>query len=128
MTGRKLISFLIKNKDQDHVIVTLLKEKRQYLIRTEYEHIGDKIKETNHEIERDLVSRIFYDLEAAKFDEIENINSNDEVANMKVYYNDQEYLEYSISKRILEKRDTLNDVVKCLIAYVDDSINKSIFA
>ena len=45
MSGRKLISFLIKIKNQDHIMVTLLKEKKQYLIRTEYEHVGDKIKE-----------------------------------------------------------------------------------
>lgn len=127
MSGRKLISFLMKIKNQDYILITLLKKKKQYLIRTEYECTGDKIKETNYEIDRDLVSRIFYDLEAAKFDDIKNINNSEEVANMKVYYSDQEYLEYSISKKLLEKRNTLNDVVKCLIAYVDDSINKSVF-
>lgn len=127
MSGRKLISFLIKIKYQDHIMVTLLKEKKQYLIRTEYEHVGDKIKETNHEIDRNLVSRIYYDLEAAEFDEIENVDNSEELANMKVYYNEQEYLEYSISQGLLEKVDALNDIIKCLIAYVDDSLNKSVF-
>ena len=85
MSGRKLISFLIKIKNQDHIMVTLLKEKKQYLIRTEYEHVGDKIKETNHEIDRNLVSRIYYDLEAAEFDEIENVdNELDEVFKYKL--------------------------------------------
>ena len=127
MSGRKLISFLIKIKNQDHIMVTLLKEKKQYLIRTEYEHVGDKIKETNYEIDRNLVSRIYYDLEAAEFDEIENVDNSEELANMKVYYNEQEYLEYSISQGLLEKVDALNDIIKCLIAYVDDSLNKSVF-
>ena len=127
MSGRKLISFLIKIKNQDHIMVTLLKEKKQYLIRTEYEHVGDKIKETNHEIDRNLVSRIYYDLEAAEFDEIENVDNSEELANMKVYYNEQEYLEYSISQGLLEKVDALNDIIKCLIAYVDDSLNESVF-
>ena len=127
MSGRKLISFLIKIKNQDHIMVTLLKEKKQYLIRTEYEHVGDKIQETNHEIDRNLVSRIYYDLEAAEFDEIENVDNSEELANMKVYYNEQEYLEYSISQGLLEKVDALNDIIKCLIAYVDDSLNKSVF-
>ena len=127
MSGRKLISFLIKIKNQDHIMVTLLKEKKQYLIRTEYEHVGYKIKETNHEIDRNLVSRIYYDLEAAEFDEIENVDNSEELANMKVYYNEQEYLEYSISQGLLEKVDALNDIIKCLIAYVDDSLNKSVF-
>ena len=127
MSGRKLISFLIKIKNQDHIMVTLLKENKQYLIRTEYEHVGDKIKETNHEIDRNLVSRIYYDLEAAEFDEIENVDNSEELANMKVYYNEQEYLEYSISQGLLEKVDALNDIIKCLIAYVDDSLNKSVF-
>lgn len=127
MSGRKLISFLIKTKNQDHIIITLLKEKTRYLVRTEYEHIGDKIKETNYEIDRNLVYRIFCDLEAAKFDQIENIDNSEEVANMKVYYGDQEYLERSISKKLLKKTDGLNDVIKCLIGYVDDSLNKSVF-
>ena len=74
-----------------------------------------------------MVSRIYYDLEAAEFDEIENVDNSEELANMKVYYNEQEYLEYSISQGLLEKVDALNDIIKCLIAYVDDSLNKSVF-
>lgn len=127
MSGRKLISFLMKDKNQDHIIITLFKQSTQYLIRTEYEHSGDKIKETNCEIDRNLVYRIFCDLEAAKFDEIENIENDEEVANMKVYYGDQEYLERNISKKLLKKADGLNDIIKCLIGYVDDSLNKNVF-
>ena len=58
---------------------------------------------------------------------IKNVDNSEELANMKVYYNEQEYLEYSISQGLLEKVDALNDIIKCLIAYVDDSLNKSVF-
>ncbi|MFQ8706902.1 MAG: hypothetical protein ACLR9T_12655 [Thomasclavelia sp.] len=127
MSGRKLISFLIKAKDQDHIIITLLKENTRYLVRTEYEHIGDKIKETNYEIDRNLVYQIFCNLEVAEFDELDNVDNSEEVANMKVYYGDQEYLERKITKPLLKKADGLNNVIKCLIKYVDESLNRSVF-
>lgn len=127
LSGRKLLSFLIKTKNQDHIIITLLKENTRYLVRTEYEHIGDKIKETNYEIDRNLVYRIFCDLETSKFEDFENINNGEEIANMKIYYGNQEYLERSISKKLLKKADGLNDVIKCLISYVDESLNKNVF-
>lgn len=127
MSGRKLISFLIKAKHQDHIIITLLKENTRYLVRTEYEHIGDKIKETNYEIDRNLVYQLFCDLEVAKFDDFDNGDNSEEVANMKVYYGDQEYLERRITKPLLKKTDGLNNAIKCLIQYVDDSLNKSVF-
>lgn len=127
MSGRKLISFILKDKDHDNIIITLLKNSAQYLIRTEYEHDGDKIKETNYEIDRNLVYRIFCDLEAAKFEEIENIDNGEEIANMKVYYGDCDYLERRISKKLLQKVSGLNDVIQCLVSYVDDSLNKNVF-
>lgn len=127
MSGRKLISFMVKSENQDHIIVTLFKKNIQYLVRTEYMHIDDKVKETNQEIDRNLVYRIFCALESAKFDEIVNIDNAEKVANIKIYYGDQEYLEFSISKDLLKKEKGLNDVIGCLSNYIDDSLNREIF-
>ena len=127
MSGRKLISFMAKSKNQDHIIVTLFKNNIQYLVRTEYMHRDDKVKETNQEIDRNLVYRIFCALELAKFDEIVNVDNAEKVANIKIYYGDQEYLEFSISKDLLKKEKGLNDVIECLINYIDDSLNREIF-
>lgn len=127
MSGRKLISFMVKSKNQNHIIVTLFKKNIQYLVRTEYMHRDDKVKETNQEIDRNLVYRIFCALELTKFDEIVNVDNAEKVANIKIYYGDQEYLEFSISKDLLKKEKGLNDVIECLINYIDDSLNREIF-
>ena len=76
---------MVKSKNQNHIIVTLFKKNIQYLVRTEYMHRDDKVKETNQEIDRNLVYRIFCALELAKFDEIVNVDNAEKVANIKIY-------------------------------------------
>ena len=66
-------------------------------------------------------------MEVAEFDDLDNVDNSEEVANMKVYYGDQDYLERRITKPLLRKADGLNNVIKCLIEYVDDSLNKNVF-
>lgn len=122
---RKLISLFIDNQMEDQIIITLLKDGVDYILRIEYLCNDDKIKETNHEIDKDLVYWMFCNLKAT-IDQIDYIDNNDELANMKVYYEDDKYLEYKLTRKVLKCFTGLNDVVKYMSRYIDDSLNKSV--
>lgn len=124
MSRRKLISFLVSLDVQDNVAVSLLKDVDHYLIKTEYYHAGDKIKETNNEIEREVVYRLFFDLEAVEFEKSDN---SDSLASLKVYYSRQDYLEQEITEELLKSSSELSDVVRCLVGFVDGTVDKSRF-
>lgn len=122
---RKLISLFIDNQMENQIIITLLKEDVNYILRIEYLCNDDKIKETNHEIDKDLVYWMFCNLKTM-IDQIDYIDNNDELANMKVYYDDNKYLEYKLTRKVLKCFTGLNDVVKYMSRYIDDSLNKSV--
>ncbi len=59
----KKVNFsFIANPMANQIIVTLLKDGISYILRIEYLCNNDKIKETNHEIDKDLVYWIFCNL------------------------------------------------------------------
>ena len=121
MTRRKLIYFQIISRNKNY-FVTLFKDKTNYIVRTEYEYCGDKIKETNQEINLDTVYRIYRGIEKIEFG---NQNYHQEIiGELKVYYGEYEYLESKINKRILDNMLSLKDVVMCLVEYIDESLNK----
>ena len=111
---------------ENQIIVTLLKDGISYILRIEYLCNNDKIKETNHEIDKDLVYWIFCNLRVM-VDQNDYIDNNDELANMKIYYGDNKYLEYKLTKKILKCFTGLNDVIKYMYGYIDDSLNKGVF-
>lgn len=123
---KKLISLFIGNPMENQIIITLLKDGISYILRIEYLCDDDKIKETNHEIDKDLVYWIFCNLRVM-VDQNDYIDNNDELANMKIYYGDNKYLEYKLTKKILECFTGLNDVIKYMYGYIDDSLNKGVF-
>ena len=53
MLKKKLISLFIGNPMENQIIITLLKDGISYILRIEYLCDDDKIKETNHEIDKD---------------------------------------------------------------------------
>lgn len=123
---RKLISLFIANPMENQIIITLLKDGISYILRIEYLCNNDKIKETNHEIDKDLVYWIFCNLRVM-IDQNDYTDNNDELANMKIYYGDNKYLEYKLTKKILKCFTGLNDVIKYMYGYIDDSLNKGVF-
>lgn len=123
---KKLISLFIGNPMENQIIITLLKDGISYILRIEYLCNNDKIKETNHEIDKDLVYWIFCNLRVM-IDQNDYTDNNDELANMKIYYGDNKYLEYKLTKKALKCFTGLNDVIKYMYGYVDDCLNKSVF-
>ena len=86
---------------------------------------NDKIKETNFEIDKDLVYWMFYSLKAM-IDQVDYIDNNDELAYMKVYYEDNKYLGYKITRKVLDCFAGVNDVIKYMTRYIDDNLNQRI--
>ena len=111
---------------ENQIIITLLKDGISYILRIEYLCDNDKIKETNHEIDKDLVYWIFCNLRVM-VDQNNYIDTNNELANMKIYYGDNKYLEYKLTKKILKCFTGLNDVIKYMYGYIDVRLNKSVF-
>ena len=66
MPEHKLISLCLETSDRIVVNVTLLKEASHYKMRTEYLKEDDKIKETNDEVARNLVSVSYTHLDVYK--------------------------------------------------------------
>ena len=87
------MSFFITVQIESQIILTLFKEDVNYVLRIEYLYNNDKIKETNFEIDKDLVYWMFYSLKAM-IDQVDYIDNNDELAYMKVYYDCLLYTSY----------------------------------
>ncbi|MBS5588741.1 MAG: hypothetical protein KHX14_08035 [[Clostridium] spiroforme] len=122
---RKLMSFFITVQIESQIILTLFKEDVNYVLRIEYLYNNDKIKETNFEIDKDLVYWMFYSLKAM-IDQVDYIDNNDELAYMKVYYEDNKYLGYKITRKVLDCFAGVNDVIKYMTRYIDDNLNQRI--
>lgn len=126
LAEHKLISLCVETPNEIVIMITLLREINCYKIRTEYLQDGDKIKETNQEVERNFVYQLFCDLEAAAFEKLDDIKDNS-IGTLKVYCGADDYLVKRLSQELLRKESELKKVIVFLLKFVDNSIDKSLF-
>ena len=119
MAKHQLISFYLNTHDHLLITITLFKQVSRYNICSEYFKENDKIKETNHEVDRNFVYQLFCDLEKAGFEEL-NDGNEDAIMSLRVYYGSLDYLQRHLSKEMLKQSKEMNDVVEKLLEFVDN--------